>query len=254
MNIGIYQGRLTNSKVLQKFPKNWSKEFKHAKLIGYDHIEFFLEKKINPKNPIWIDKKKIIKNIKMMKNKRIIICDNFLIYNSLLIDKNIDYIINVINHISNLPKPKLVIPLNKNLLKKKSQMIVNLNKILNYAKKSKVEISFECEFDSQKIINLSKKIKKNFKITFDTGNVFLIEKNINNSFRKLRYLINHIHIKDRNKLKMNTVFGTGLINFESFFKLVKKTKYKNDLTFETNRGNNAIRTGRLNLILIKKLI
>ena len=53
---------------------------------------------------------------------------------------------------------------------------------------------------------------------------------------------------------MNTVFGSGLINFESFFKLIKKTKYKNDLTLETNRGNDAIRTGRLNLILIKKLI
>lgn len=241
MNIGIYQGRLTNSRVLQKFPKNWVKEFKHAKLIGYDHIELFLEKKINPKNPIWIDKKKIIKNIKIMKNKRAIICDNYLIHNSLLKDKNISYIIDVIDHISKLPKPKLVIPLNKSLLKKRNIMIVNLNKVLSYARKCKVEISFECEFDSQKIVNLSKKIKKNFKITFDTGNIFLIEKNINNSFQKLRYLINHIHIKDRNKLKMNTVFGSGLINFESFFKLIKKTKYKNDLTLETNRGNDAIR-------------
>ena len=254
MNIGIYQGRLTNSKVLQKFPKNWVKEFKHAKLIGYDHIELFLEKKINPKNPIWIDKKKIIKNIKTMKNKRAIICDNYLIYNSILKDKNVNYIIDVINHISKLPRPKLIIPLNKSLLKKKDILIISLIKVLSYARKCKVEISFECEFDFQKIINLSKKIKKNFKITFDTGNIFLIEKNINNSFQKLRYLINHIHIKDRNKLKMNTVFGSGLINFESFFKLIKKTKYKNDLTLETNRGNDASRTGRLNLILIKKLI
>ena len=254
MNIGIYQGRLTNSKVLKKFPKNWVKEFKHAKLIGYDHIELFLEKKINPKNPIWIDKKKIIKNIKTMKNKRAIICDNYLIYNSILKDKNVNYIIDVINHISKLPRPKLIIPLNKSLLKKKDILIISLIKVLSYARKCKVEISFECEFDFQKIINLSKKIKKNFKITFDTGNIFLIEKNINNSFQKLRYLINHIHIKDRNKLKMNTVFGSGLINFESFFKLIKKTKYKNDLTLETNRGNDASRTGRLNLILIKKLI
>ena len=254
MNIGIYQGRLTNSKVLQKFPKNWIKEFKYAKSIGYDHIEFFLEKKINPKNPIWIDKKKIIKNIKTMKNKRAIICDNYLIYNSLLKDKNINYIVEVIEHISKLPKPKLIIPLNKSLLKKKSILIANLNKVLKYAKKFKVEISFECEFDSQNIVNLSKKINRNFKITFDTGNVFLMEKNINNSFHKLRHLINHIHIKDRNKLKKNTVFGSGLINFKSFFKLIKKINYKNDLTLETNRGDNAIITGQLNLTLLKKLI
>ena len=53
---------------------------------------------------------------------------------------------------------------------------------------------------------------------------------------------------------MNTVFGLGLINFESFFKLIKKTKYKNDLTLETNRGKDAIRIGRNNLVLIKNLI
>ena len=133
-------------------------------------------------------------------------------------------------------------------------MIKNLNKLLSYAKRCKVEISFECEFDTQKIIDLSKKIKRNFKITFDTGNVFLMENDINKSFQKLSYLINHIHIKDRNKLKMNAVFGSGLIDFGSFFKLIKKMKYKNDLTLETNRGNDAITTGRLNLILIKKLI
>ena len=189
-----------------------------------------------------------------MKNKRAIICDNYLIYNSLLKDKNINYIVEVIEHISKLPKPKLIIPLNKSLLKKKSILIANLNKVLKYAKKFKVEISFECEFDSQNIVNLSKKINRNFKITFDTGNVFLMEKNINNSFQKLRHLINHIHIKDRNKLKKNTVFGSGLINFKSFFKLIKKINYKNDLTLETNRGDNAIITGQLNLTLLKKLI
>lgn len=253
MRIGIYQGRLTKTKILQKFPKDWVREFDHANLLGYDHIELFLEKKINLNNPIWKKKKIIINKIKSLKNKRAIVCDNYSIYNSILEKKNIKYIEKTINHLSKLPKPKLIIPLNKNLFKKENILIKNLKHISKFAKKKHVEISFECDFNSKKIIYLSKKIK-NFKVTFDTGNVFLIEKDINTSFKRLKYIVNHIHVKDRNRLKMNVILGTGLINFKSFFKLLKKYKYDNDVTLETNRGNDAIMTGHLNLIFIKKLI
>lgn len=253
MKIGIYQGRLTNTKILQKFPKDWVKEFKYAKLLGYNHIEFFLEKKINSKNPIWKNKKKIINQVKTLKNQRVIVCDNYSIYNSLLEKKNVQYIEKVINNLSKLPKPKFIIPLNISLFNNESSLIKNITHILRFAKINKVEISFECDFNSKKILYLSRKIK-NFKITFDTGNVFLIEKNVVNSFKKLRTLVNHIHIKDRNSLKMNVILGTGLINFKSFFKLLKDCKYNNEMTLETNRGSDAIMTGRLNLVLINKLI
>lgn len=254
MNIGIFQGRLTNSSVLQKFPRNWAREFKLAKLLGYHHIELFLEKKINLKNPFWHNKKNLIKKINQLKNNKAIICDNYVIYNSILKNKNIKYIRNVIIHASKFPKSKLIIPLYEGLLKKKNILIKKIIYILKFAKNKKVEISFECDFNSKKVIYLSKKIKNNFKITFDTGNIFLKEKNLNASFKILRPLINHLHIKDRNKVKMNVVLGTGLINFKSFFRLVKKLKYNNDITLETNRGFDAISTGHCNLVLIQKLI
>ena len=73
MNIGIYQGRLTNANILQKFPKDWVREFGLAKLLGYDHVELFLEKKINLQNPFWSDKKNIINKINQMKNNKAII-------------------------------------------------------------------------------------------------------------------------------------------------------------------------------------
>ena len=55
MKFGITQGRLTDTKrnILQKFPKNWKKEFDYLNKTHLDYIEFFLEKKI-----------KIIKNVK----------------------------------------------------------------------------------------------------------------------------------------------------------------------------------------------
>jgi sugar phosphate isomerase/epimerase len=254
MNIGIYQGRLTNANILQKFPKDWVREFGLAKLLGYDHVELFLEKKINLQNPFWSDKKNIINKINQMKNNKAIICDNYSIYNSILRIKNIKYIKKVITHASKFRKSKLIIPLQNCLLKKEDIFVEKLVEILRFANSKKVETSFECDFNSNKIIYFSKKIKNKFKITFDTGNIFLIEKNLNSSFKRLKHLVNHIHIKDRDKFKMNVVLGKGLINFKSFFRLIKDLKYKKDITLETSRGDDAVLTGHRNLSLIKNLI
>ena len=253
MNIGIYQGRLSNSKILQKFPPNWRGEFLNARQLGYHHIELFLEGKINLKNPFWLKKKMLIKEIKKMKNKKTLICDNYLIFNSLTKSKSINYIFKVIYQASKFPRSKLIIPLNKNLLKREELLINKLISILSFAKKNNVEISFECDFDSRKIIALSKKIKNGFKITFDTGNIFLIEKNIVKSFKKLNSIINHIHLKDRNKLKKNVILGTGLINFKSFFKLINDLNYRSDITLETTRGDDALLTAFANLNFLKKI-
>tara|TARA_B100000989_G_scaffold283029_1_gene248593 strand:+ start:465 stop:1229 length:765 start_codon:yes stop_codon:yes gene_type:complete len=253
LNIGIYQGRLSNSKLLQKFPLNWRGEFLNARQLGYHHIEIFLERKINLKNPFWFKKNSLIKEIKKMKNKKTLICDNFLIFNSLTKSRSMSYISKVIYQASKYPKSKLIIPLNKDLLKREELLINKLIFILSFAKKNNVEISFECNFDTNKIITLSKKIKNGFKITFDTGNVFLIEKNIIKSFRKLNSIINHIHLKDRNKFKKNVTLGTGLINFKSFFRLINVLNYKSDITLETNRGDDALLTAFANLNFLKKI-
>ena len=54
--IGIFQGRLTYSKKkLQWFPKKPLEEFSIAQKLKYNYIEFFAEKNINKKNPIWSD-------------------------------------------------------------------------------------------------------------------------------------------------------------------------------------------------------
>ena len=81
----------------------------------------------------------------------------------------------------------------------------------------------------------------------------MIEKNIVKSFKKLNSIINHIHLKDRNKLRKNVILGTGLINFKSFFKLINDLNYKSDITLETNRGDDALLTAFANLNFLKKI-
>ena len=55
--IGIMQGRLSPPVAgrLQAFPwKSWEEEFDHARLCGFDTIEWLFQADRHEENPIWI--------------------------------------------------------------------------------------------------------------------------------------------------------------------------------------------------------
>jgi hypothetical protein len=77
--IGVLQGRLTYSgRKLQCFPRNPFDEFNIAKKLKYNFIEFFAERNINKKNPIWSNEgiKNYIK-IARLSNIEIFFIDDF---------------------------------------------------------------------------------------------------------------------------------------------------------------------------------
>jgi perosamine synthetase len=262
---GIFQGRLTSTsdKILQKFPKKWEDEFETLKKLNYDYIELFLEEKINSKNPFWLEKNrvKIRKKIKDLNHKKIIICDNYCLNKSFSEKKTLEYLIKVLKILSTFKQKKLIIPLNDsiNFSNKKNdnkKIMNNIIKVVNYAKKFNIELSFETELFPRHLVNYINKKKKNQKlgITFDVGNIYIKNSNINSIFNKYKKIINHIHLKDRNTKGKNTVLGEGLINFNSFFKLLRKVNYSGEITLETHRGKNAIKTAAKNRELLTEYI
>ena len=119
----------------------------------------------------------------------------------------------------------------------------------------KVKISFEVQVSLQTILRLKKDLNNElFKITFDTGNIFIIDrcnKSLITYFNKTKNFTNHVHLKDRDINDNNVIFGTGIINFKEFFKIIKKAQYNQTFTFETNRGQNFMETAKNNLIFVK---
>ena len=71
---------------------------------------------------------------------------------------------------------------------------------------------------------------------------------------KLKKHICHFHIKDKNWNGDNVVLGDGDVKFQYIFRAIKHIKYKGKYTFETNRGENPIRTMCDNKIFILKLM
>ncbi len=256
MNIGIFQGRLSDSDILQKFPSNWQQEFFAAKVLGYSHIEIFLEEKINKQNPFWNKKEreKIKKKILTLDNKKIILCDNFVIRNDLYQQSTLKYLNKIINILCEFNNPKLIIPIDKNYFKDIDKLSKFLNNLSLLSKNKGVELSYEIDAKYNSVLSLFKKLKfDNVGITFDAGNIFLSHKNLIQYFRKIYKHINHIHIKDRNIRGENVILGTGLINFLTLFKEIKYRKYSGDVTLETFRKKNSIIQAHKNLHFLKSL-
>ncbi len=262
MKFGITQGRLTNTKknILQKFPTNWKKEFEYLNETNLHYIELFLENKFNPHNPIWnsIGQRKLKKLIKKTKLKSSIVCDNFIINKDLNSEKIIKYYRKLFLSLKKINCKLLIVPLEGINLKKKIEYnsVIKFIKMINFMSK-KVNIRVSFEFNEE--ISIFKKIIKDtkinsLKITFDTGNFFLKNKNLIKTLSQYLNYVNHIHLKDRDKFGNNVILGTGLINFSKIIVFLKKNKYKKCLTFETHRGKNAIMTANQNLLEIKSYI
>jgi sugar phosphate isomerase/epimerase len=149
----------------------------------------------------------------------------------------------------------LIVPLEGINLKKVddyNSVIEFIKKINLISKRSNVNLSFEFNGDIsifKKIIDDTKII--NLKITFDTGNFFVKNRNLVKTLKQYETYINHVHLKDRDKFGNNVVLGTGLINFSQVMKFLKSKNYKKCLTFETHRGTNAILTANKNFSQIK---
>ena len=261
---GIVQGRLTKAPKnrLQVFPriKNIKKEFSNAKKLGFNYIELFTERKYNSLNPIWCKKdENFYQNLKKKhKLKTPNLCDDYIISNSIKLNKNINYIKDLILNIKKLNIKNLILPLygksnldDNNFISFKNCLV----EIMNLAKKNNINILIESNINPKNFSTLKKLIKnKNFYFVFDTGNRINLKRNI---YEDLSMFFNHIkliHLKDKNKENKNVKFGQGEVIFYNIFKILKKRKYKHNITFESVRGENPLKTAKKNISYFKNLI
>ena len=253
IDFGFIQGRMTSppsKKILQYFPiKNWKKEFYYAEKYSFDFIEYFGERKFNKNNPIWNYKnlKEINELVKIKKLQNYSFCDDYFINTSLINFKNFDQYYKTLTKNLALINIKVYILalFEKSLINKKNlkNFIQKLQNISDNLKEKKIKLALETNLDVQSIKKLIKLInRKNVFIVYDTGNRLKRNNLQYKEIIKLKKYICHFHIKDKNWNGENVVLGNGKVNFDFIFKAINHNKYKGKYTFETNRGNNPIKT------------
>jgi len=248
--IGFMQGRLVDSEKknsIQYFPdKNWISELQIANKLKFRLVEWTVNIENIKKNPIFNGNLVILKEV--IKN-----------YNIKVLSATNDYF---------MQEPFF----KKKNLNKKKKIIKNLEKIISNGNKIGIKYhifplvdnaSINSEFEENILIKeikkLSKKLKKNSSILFetdyrpnevakfikkfrtkkvginyDTGNSASLNYNFADEIKYFKYVKN-IHIKDRILNGKTVRLGKGNWDYKNFFKLIK-FKYKGNFILQTARS------------------
>ena len=257
--IGIVQGRLTdfkNKNILQKFPKNYSREFIKASGLGFDFIEIFTENKFNKKNPIWFEdgRKNYIKFSKQHNLKLVSLIDEFSISNNITKKRYLIYFSNLLKVLKKIKIKKLIIPLyKKSHVNEKNYLMFSktLSKFADACLKHRIKILVEADISFNFFLKL--KTHKNIYFLYDTGNRYKF-KNPGLDISEFGKNIKHVHIKDKNLYGENVSLGSGVVKFNEIFKALKKISYAGDYVFETTRMNNSLRTAKKNISFLKRML
>jgi hexulose-6-phosphate isomerase len=265
MKIGFIQGRLLDSekkKKIQFFPaKNWKKEIKIAIKNKINLIEWTINIENIKKNPIY-NEKLLLQLIKFKKKINIkinsVTCDFFMQKPFYKLKKKKDKIKNleilkkVIKNGQKIGIQLFILPLVDNSsiesFNQEKELVSSLNE-KNFLKllKKKSQILFESDYSPKKIIKFIKKFNlKKFGINYDTGNSASLNYKVRKEKIYFKYVKN-IHIKDRLKNGPSVRLGNGNWDYISFFNILKKIKYNNNLILQTARAKNGNHVEEINI-------
>jgi len=242
------QGRLSTSihNSIQAFPKNsWAQEFELAQKIGLDSIEWIFD--TYEKNPI-MEKKfneinDLISKFQININS---ICADYFIVNKLFneseinIKKNLEVLKQLAINCKEIGVKIIEIPLvdNSSLKseKNKNELVNNLEKILQEINDLELTITLETDLAPMEFVDLLNRFENNKVFAnYDTGNSASLGFNVNEELEILRNKIKNIHLKDRLLNGSTVPFGSGNVNFNEFFVMLKKINYSGDLIIQGAR-------------------
>lgn len=237
-NIGIIQGRLSRpTNGFQDCPRNWRIEFKRAKKIGIEHIDWVVTKKSFKSNPIF---KKKLKDYPVNS-----ICADNIVDSRFFEFKYLEeQLLPICQSALNNNVKSITIPLleDSSINDYEKRQIFKENILRIHEDFKSLIFSFEFESNIENILDVVN-ICNEFKVTYDTGNFTSFTKDSNSHdylIPKLIDKIDNVHLKDR-KFNCETVSpGEGDTNFELIFSKLKKYSYDGKFTIQTARGLNGM--------------
>ena len=241
------QGRLSpqSNGSGQNFPYfSWKDEFKRAKILGFNAIEWLYDSHCDVRNPLLTKEGRTAINRLSEKNEINIssVCAHAFIDGSLLKSetKALESLAALIKAGEQIGIRRIILPLLETATLssyEQWQMLFRcLYRISDILEKSNITLLFETDTNAEKINSLlSCETSDLFGICYDLGNRALDGVNIASELYQLRSYIFEIHIKDKSSDGHNVLLGTGNVDFESIFKVVRNIDLP--LVLETSVGD-----------------
>lgn len=265
--VGILQGRLSPSLNgrFQFFPEEWQKEFKTAKEIGFDSIEWLFDWVDFENNPIFNDKGRmeIEKNIRESGVKASSICADYYmeyVFTGNQAQKSIEVLKELVKA-ANITSEKLIlIPLlEKNAPKsdeEKKEIILNIKKALPEAEKNGVRIAFETEMPKEELLEFLKSFNsESVGAYYDIGNATSYRFNCVEDIRSIKDRIFGIHAKDRKKgSAQSVILGEGDSDYPGCVEALKEVSFSGVIIMQAWRGQEYLEDAKNQLLFLKQYI
>jgi len=254
--IGIMQGRLSpivNNKI-QAFPlETWENEFAQAKECGFEIIEWVIDMTDLEKNPLLSKKGRAAIN-RCIKKYSVevpsVCCDYFVEFpfhsESLEIRMQAQgMLIELIRVCPKVGIKFIELPLiGKSGIKsdENAEIVIKLfTDLIPVLESQDLYLLLETDLLPEALTNLFKNISsKRIQINYDTGNSAYWGFDPKVELLNYGNRIGNIHIKDCTPKDYSVHLGTGNVNFELVFELLKKLNYRGDFILQTVRGENHV--------------
>lgn len=265
--IGIMQGRLSPSEGgrFQFFPQKWQDEFRVARDLGFDGIEWLFDWVRWEKNPIYAEGN--VEEIRSVSDAARIsvdsICsDYYMKYGFTGSDaaSSIEVLLHLIERAGKEGYRTILVPfLEERAIKsesEKKEIVKNFDIIIERLKKSPVAIGFETEMPAPELLDFIFRFDSpNIGVYYDLGNSTSYGVDCVSEIRLLGKHIKGVHLKDRKKgATASMLLGTGDVDFVGCFKALKEVGYKGPLILQAWRGENFLEDARTQLLFVKKIL
>lgn len=268
--LGIVQGRLSpqRGKRLQFFPHQWQSEFEIARRMGFDCIEWNLDREDYWMDPLWAadihEHDPRITTIKRLIRESGVpvfsICLDYFMTHSLIRDNN-EREINTFQAI--LQKAFLVgskiinVPLHEeaNLEKEAERKILMsvVDSVRNWLEVLDLTLVFESELPVGELHDLVTEINNpRVGICYDTGNMVSMGYDLPRDIRYLGPFIKEVHIKDRRVGSSQSVYlGTGDVDFESCCEALADINFRGPIILQAWREGRYLDDAKWQLEFVK---
>lgn len=215
----------------QAFPgKEWKTEFKIAKKIGLNLIEFIFEEDDEIVNPL-MSQKKLDEILEISHDTGVkvrSVCADYFMNNpiyDLENKKNIEILQTLLQNCQYIGIKEIVIPFIDNSkidnIIKKENLITFLQYFENILSKSEIKLCLETDFNYKENRNLINELNSNnIRLNYDTGNSASLGFDSVSEINYNSDLICSYHIKDRKFEGGPVILGSGDYKFETFFSLI----------------------------------
>lgn len=261
------QGRLSPDPngFFQFFPERWEKEFRLARELGFDAVEWLWDWRNWEQNPILSDEgmamiKKTIQEIGVPIDS---LCTDYFMKHSFFgsdASKSIELLKQLTLNVKVLGIKSIVIPFLEELAIKdevvKKEIIDNLKKVIPLAEESNVKINFETEMNTNELADFTNSFNS-FSVgaCYDLGNAVSYGFNASKDIKQLGKLVGEVHLKDRKiGTTKSVLFGQGDVDFKACFTALKEVNFNGPIVLQAWRGDDYLNDAKNQLAFVKEVV